>query len=393
MPPSVPIPQTPGRQLSTIVNSVSRSAKQADKKFLASHILFGLGKRPREVDTGPTVLNEPQAKRHAQQATSQVGAGVSSLASYTDGQANQTVQKTNVPREITPIGAIAASSMPQPQPINDVPSTTLQETREVSPISSRDQQQLVNVTLPVSRDSISGSTEISKAFSEKTPLSVQDVSIVQTALLGDLNMLAPVVESDLQQEIISDDRSVASGSSVPQPAAAASIPLATPSAIVQTSILPSPVPLTVPVEISPVLSLEVNENTTQPIAACTPKQPPQPNTQHSFIGVPSSLASQKQQPLFLPSPVSSPGVDGNDDSIFGAQLANVDSQSFNLHKSSSSAKRKNRAYVLAPPRPKYVTKHLKYLQLEKRMSHASRKRIRMTSGSSVSTPVTGEEGV
>ena len=48
--------------------------EQANKKFLASHILFGFGKQRRETET--TALTEPQAKRHAHQATGQVVVGI-----------------------------------------------------------------------------------------------------------------------------------------------------------------------------------------------------------------------------------------------------------------------------------------------------------------------------
>ena len=105
---------------------------------------------------------------------------------------------------------------------------------------------------------------------------------------------------------------------------------------------------------------------------------PQPSTpatlQFSFVGGlglgpgPSSETPQKNEPLFLPSPVSSPSpsVDANDNvSIFGPQSATASvatTRSCDLRKFSRSAKRKNHVFVLAPRRPPYL---VKYFQLEK----------------------------
>jgi len=168
----------------------------------------------------------------------------------------------------------------------------------------------------------------------------------------------------------------------------------------------------VPVVVSTELLSEVNENTTQPVASSAVEQP-QPDTstklQHSLTGVStpfgtSAQTPQKNEPLFLPSPVSSPGMEENDDTgASGTQSVVI--RSFDLPKSSSCVGRKNRAYVLArrsidlpksvvkrkknrayvlvPPRPQYLAKYLK-------MSRTSLKK-RMTSRSSVSTSVAGEE--
>jgi len=194
------------------------------------------------------------------------------------------------------------------------------------------------------------------------------------------------VQPDSQQETFSDNLPVTY--SVPQPQSAPSVPLATSSVIVQTSTRPSPVPLTLSSLPPPV----VNENTVQPVATSKLPQSSAPaELQRSFIGVPSS-ASQKQ-PLFLPSPESSPGMEANDDiSIFRTQSGNKVTRSLNLGKSSSSVnKGKNRAYVLVPSRPEYL---VKYWQLKKKKrSRALLKGNMMTSRSSVSTSVAGEEGV
>lgn len=380
-----PGPETPSRHMSTTTNGALRSVKQANKKFLASHILFGLGKRRREPDAGLTALTEPNSKRHAQQAPGQVGVGVSPPASCSVGQATQTVQKSNEPLQLIPTGTLAVSSSWQ-QPLH----LTTQQTSRASPTSPGDQQQLVHDIPSTSKAAPVASTEIpeaSKILSDVTPLSLHDASIVQaTSLSG--------VQPNSQPDIISGDHPVIS--SVLQP-------LATTSAIAQIATPPSPVPLTAPVAVTSLLSSGIIENTTQPVPSSSLQQLPQPEVlaklQHSFISpVPSPLATSAQihQPLFLPSPQSSPGIGANDDiSISGAQSENVTSPSsdgFDLPRSSSSVKRKNRAYVLVPPRPAYLVKY--YSQLEKqRMSRASLKRIRMTSRSSVSTSVAGEEGV
>ena len=101
----------------------------------------------------------------------------------------------------------------------------------------------------------------------------------------------------------------------------------------------------------------------------------------------------KNQPLFLPSPVSSPGMDANDDdvSMSGAQSANVLNRSFDLRKFSSSAKRKNRAYVLAPRRPPYLVKYFQLVE-KRKISRAFLKKG-MASRTSLSKSVPGEEGV
>ena len=390
----VPGFETPSRHLSTTTNGALRSVKQANKKFLASHILFGLGKRRREPDAGLTALTEPNAKRHAQQAPGQVGVGVSPPVSCSVGQATQTVQKSNEPLQLIPTGTLAVSSSWQ-QPLHQ----TMQQTSQASSTSSGDQQQLVHDIPSTSKAAPVASTEIpeaSKILSDVTPLSPHDASIVQATLLGkqELQVSLSGVQPNSQPDIILSDHPVIS--SVLQP-------LATTSAIAQMATPPSPVPLTAPVAVISLLPSRIIENTTQPVASSSLQQLPQPEVLaklHSFISpVPSPLTTSAQihQPLFLPSPRSSPGIDANDDIsiISGAQLENVTSPSFDgfdLPRSSSSVKRKNRAYVLVPPRPAYLVKY--YSQLEKqRMSRASLKRTRMTSRSSVSTSVAGEEGV
>ena len=339
-PSSASIPKTPIRQPITVVNGLPRSAKQADKKSLASHILFGLGKRRRETETSPTVSIEPQPKRHStQQASGQVVAGVSPSGSYTVGQATPVVQKPNLPN-----GALTAPpSIQQPVPQDFILPTIRRETQQISETSTASsgdqrqqggQQQLVNVTLDVPSTS-------------KVAAAVETPEVSKTPSLQN----------------------------------ASTVPLATSSTIVQVSTLPPPVYLAGP---APIPSLLESEKITQP-ASSTILEQPQPNTpaklQFSFTGVPglgpSAQMPQKNQPLFLPSPVSSPGVDANYDiSITGTQSANVASRS----KFSRSTKRKNHAYVLAPRRPSYL---VKYFQLEKR------KIVRMTSRGSVA----GEEGV
>ena len=348
-PTSISVPKTPIRELPTIVNGVPRSAKQADKKSLASHILFGLGKRPRETEMSPTASTEPQPKRHTQQASGQVVAGVSPSANYTVGQATPAVQKPNVPN-----GASTASSSLQ-QPEEFIPPTFPRETQQISQALSASssvqqqpggQQQPVNVTLDVPSTS-----KVAAAIEE------------------------PEVSKMLQDASI--------------------VPLATSSTVVQESTLPSPVPLAVPV---PVPSLLESEKITQPVASTILEQP-QPSTpaklQLSFTGVPalgmSAQLPQKNQPLFLPSPVSSPGMDASDDvGISGTQSANVASRSCDLRKFSSSAKRKNHAFVLAPRRPPYL---VKYFQLEKQKLSRAFLKKRITSRSSLSKSVAGEEGV
>ena len=372
-PSSVSVPKRPSRQLSTIVNGVPRSAKQADKKSLASHILFGLGKRPRESDASRTALIEPQPKRRAQQATGQVEEGISPSASYTIGQA-QFIQKPNVPVQLH-ITPSTVSSLQQPSQHVFTPTTIAQHTQQISQTFSGDQQQFIDTALEIpSASNIASAVEVpeaSESFSDQMPLSLQNTS----------NAPLSVLQPNSQQEIISDDR-----------LATSSVPLATSPTVFQTSTLPLPVPSVVPVAVSSEFSSGVNENTTH-----TALKRAQPNTlakpQHSFTGIlmpggsgTSAQTPQKYQPLFLPSPVSSPGVEAND-STSGRQSVDMVSRSFDLRKSSSSAKRKNYAYVLAPPRPQYL---VEYLQLK--MSRASLKK-RMTSRSSVSTSVAGEEGV
>lgn len=338
------VPKTPIRQISTVVNGLPRSAKQADKKSLASHILFGLGKRQRETDTSPTAFTEPQPKRHnTQQASVEVVADVSPSASYTVGQATPAVQEPNLPN-----GASTASfSLRQPLQQDFITPSLPREAQQISQAlsaSSGDQQQpgdqqqsVNNATLDVpSTSRAAAAVEISEM--SKTP-SLQDASTV---------------------------------------------PLATSSTVVQVSTLPSPVHLAVPV---PVPSLLESGEITQPIASTILEQP-QPSTPAKFqssladalgLGTSAQMA-QKNQPLFLPSPVSSPGVDANDDvSISGSQSANVVSRICDLRKFSSSGKRRNYAFVLAPRRPPYL---VKYFQLEKQKKR-----------SFLSKSVAGEEGV
>ena len=345
-PYSTSIPRTPIRQISTVVNDSPRSAKQADKQSLASHVLYGLGKRRRETETGPTASTELQPKR---QASGKV-ADIDPSASYTVGQATPAVQKPNIPN-----GASTASSSLQ-QPLT-MPSETQQRSQPLSASSGNHQQQPVNVTIPSAIKFAAAVPEVSEMSS------LQDASTV---------------------------------------------PLAS-STVVQVSMLPSPVHLAGPV---PVPSLLGSREITQPVAPTTLEQP-QPSTpaglQFSSTGGPgfgpSAQTPQKNQPLFLPSPVSSPGIDVNDDvSISGTQSAYVASRICNLRKFSRSAKRKNYAFVLvprrhlrkvsrsakrkiyafvlAPRRPPYL---VKYFQLEKQKIGK-----RITSRSSLSKSVAGE---
>jgi hypothetical protein len=373
-PSSISFPKTPSRQLSTTVNGVSRSAKQADKKFLASHLLFGLGKRQREPDTSLTALTEPQPKRRDQQGAAQVEAGVIPFTSYTLSQAIQTVHKPNVPVQLQITPSTASSSLKQPlDPLPMIP----QETQQISQtLSSDDRGQLANAALETpSTSKVAAAVEVleaSEIFSDQPPLSSQDSR--------------NVIPSAEHQKNILDDRPA--GYSV----------LLTTSTGVPTSTLPPPVPLAVQDAVSSEISSGVNEDTTQPIVSVVPRrlQPNAPaNLQHSFADVSTPFGTsapifQTKQPLFLPSPVSSPGIDVNDDdkiSRSGRHSVDVASRSFDLRKSSSSTKRKNHAYVLVPPRPQYLVKYL-----ELKISRASLKK-RMTSRTSVSTSGAEEEGV
>ena len=531
------VSETPSRQLSTIVNGVPRFAKQADKKFLASHILFGLGKRSREPDMSPTALTVPKPKR---QETGEVGVGVSPSASYKVGQADQAVQQPNAPLQKTRSGPLAISSQQQcPYPAYAISNNATKVSG-----SSLDQQWLA--AFSTSKAATTEIPKVSKVFSGQMPSSLPETGTVQATLPDKPHIQVPlqddsqqkitsddrpvtsdsfvphkekvqvplpasqaasqreivlndhpvtsapphkqdmrvpllVTQADSQREIISEDRPVTSHLSVPhkqnlqvspsqvesdfrqeifsdeRPVASdSSVPLAIPTA--QASTPPAPVLLTKPVAVSSLLS---PENITQPIAPPILEQLPHPNTlgktQRSFIDVTSPVPSplvlmastsvqtpQEIQPLFLPSPLSSSGLDVNDDiSISRAQSPVMASASFDLgqssspskrknlayvlspavvpasqrlHKSSSLGKRKNRAYVLAPfvasarfnvgkssspskwkknrayvmvpPPPTFL---VKYLQLEK--PRASWKRIRLTPWSSVSTSVAVEEGV
>jgi hypothetical protein len=339
-PYSASVPKTPIKQVSTVVNGVTRSAKQADKKSLASHILFGLGKRRRETgtETSLTASTEPQLKRHnTQQASGQVVADVGPSAGYSVVQATPAVQKPIVPN-----GGSTASSLQQPLQQNFIPSTTPRETQQISQAlsaSSDDQEQ--PVTVP---------------STSKAAAAVEVPEVSKTSSLQD----------------------------------ASTVFLTSSSTVVQVSTLPSLVRLAVPVPIPSVLESEKIIQTVTP----TILEQPQPSTparlQFSFAGGPvlgtSDQTPQKNQPLFLPSPVSSPGVDANDDvNISGIQSANVASRICDLRKFSRSAKRKNHAFVLAPPRPPYL---VKYFQLEKQKIGK-----RMTSRSSLSKSLAGEEGV
>ena len=363
IPYSAAVPKTPIRQLpTTIINGSPRSAKQADKKSLASHILFGLGKRRREPETVSTVSSsiEPQPKRQNTQQSNglvMVDAGPPAATSYfVRGQAIPAVQKPNVPNGVS----TASSSLQQPLQQDSIPPTMPRETQQISPslsASSGDhqepvsQQQPVNVPIPSTSKVAAAVTvpEVSKIYS------VQNVSTVPHAS----------------------------------------------STVVQASTLPSPVHLAVPV---PVPSPLGSKETAQPVASTILEQPqpstpaklqfsfigsglgpipqsPQKNHTFSFIGSglgPISQTPQKTQPpLFLPSPVSSPDVDAKDDDVSMSgpqQLANVIS---GLRR---SAKRKNHAFVLAPRRPPYL---VKYFQLEKQKIGKR----------SLSKSVAGEEGV
>ena len=380
IPSSASVPKTPSRQLSTIVNGVPRSAEQADKKSLASHILFGLGKRRRETETSPAASTEPQLKRHhAQQAPGQVVAGVSPSVSYTVGQATPAVQNPNVPN-----GAPTASSLQQPLQHDFIPPTIPQETQQISQASSAflvGQQQPVNVTLEVpSTSKAAAAVEVPE--SSKTPGNQQQPvnATLEVPSTGKAAATVDVPEVSKSPLNLQDTKVV---------------PLATSSPVVQMSTLPSSVPLAVPV---PVPSLLESGKIPQSVASTVLKQPwasTPAKPQLSFTGVPalgtSAEMPQKNQPLFLPSPVSSPGMDADDDvSISGTRSANMFSRSFDILKFSNSAKKKNHAFVLVPRRPPYL---VKYFQLEKqKISRASLKK-RMTSTSSLSKSVAGEEGV
>ena len=390
---SASAPKTPGRQLSTIINGVPRFAEQANKKFLASHILFGLGKRRRETETTastepqtkrrayqatgqvvagvspsasftvgqatsavqkpnvPTALTEPQAKRHAHRATGQAVAGVSPSASYTVGQATPTVQKPNVPN-----GASAASSsLQQPPQYNFIPYVIPQETHQTpqtSSASSGGQQQPVNVTFEVSSTSkVAAAVEVQEV--SKTPGDQQQLVNVTLEVPSTSKAAAALDVPDVSRTPLrlQDARIV---------------PLATTSIVVQTSTLPSPAPLAVSV---PVPSLLESEKIPQPVASTVLKQPQASapvklEMELPITGVPtpgtSFQTTQKNQPLFLPSPVSSPGINENDDSISGTQSANMASRSFDVRKFTSSVQRKNHAFVLVPRRPPYLVKYFEF---------------------------------
>ena len=381
IPSSASVPKTPSRQLSTIVNGVPRSAEQADKKSLASHILFGLGKRRRETETSPAASTEPQPKRHhAQQVSGQVMAGVSPSVSYTIGQATPAVQNPNVPN-----GAQTASSLQQPLQHDFIPPTIPQETQQISQASLAflvGQQQPVNVTLEVpSTSKAAVAVEVPEV--SKTP-GDQQQPVNATLEVPSMGKAAATLDvPEVSKSLLSlQDAKV--------------VPLATSSPVVQMSTLPLSVPLAVPVLVP---SLLESGNIPQSVASTVLKQPrasTPAKSQLSFTGVPalgtSAEMPQKSQPLFLPSPVSSPGMDANDDdvSISGTWSANVASRSFDLLKFSSSAKKKNHAFVLVPRRPPYL---VKYFQLEKqKISRASLKK-RMASTSFLSKSIAGEEGV
>ena len=418
-PSSASVSKTPSRRLLTIVNGVPRSAEQANKKFLASHILFGLGKRRRETETSPAASTEPQPKRHhaQQQAPGQIVAGVSPFVSYTVGQATPTVQKPNLPNgassslqrpfqhnfipfippmipgETQQISQTSSASLGDRQrPANvtlEFPSTskaaTAVEVLEVSKTPD-DQQQPVNATLEVP-SAIKAAAAVEVPEVSKTPGNQQQPLNVTLEVPSTSKAAAAIEVPELsitpgnQQQPVNVTLGVPStskvGAAVDIPEVSKSslslqdariVPLATSSTVVQMSTLPSSAPLAVPVPVPPLLeSGKIPES----IASTVLKQPQAitpAKLQLSFTGVPalgtSAEMPQKNQPLFLPSPVSSPGMDANDDdvSIPGTRSANVASRSFDLRKFSSSAKRKNHAFVMVPRRPPYL---VKYFQLKK----------------------------
>ena len=351
-PSSASTPKTPIRQISTVANGLPRSAKQADKKSLASHILFGLGKRRKETETSSTASAEPPLKRHnTQQASSQVVAHVSPSVSFTVGHATPAVQNPNVPNE-----ASTGSFLQQPLQQDLIPPTTPRETQQISQALPGNkpggQPQLVDQQQPVGQQqSLNVTLDVSSTSKAAATVEVPEVS------------KSPSLQS------------------------ASTVPFAASSTAVQVSPVPSPIHLALPLSVP---SLLESEKITQPVASTVLEQP-QPSTpaklQFSFTGVlgPGSNAQmpQKNQPLFLPSPVSSPGANANDISISGSQSANVGSRICDLRKFSSSTKRKNHAFVLAPRRPPYL---VKYFQLDNQ-------RKRITSKSFLSKSVAGEEGV
>ena len=432
IPYSAAVPKTPIRQLpTTIINGSPRSAKQADKKSLASHILFGLGKRRREPETVSTVSSsiEPQPKRQNTQQSNglvMVDAGPPAATSYfVRGQATPAVQKPNVPNGLS----TASSSLQQPLQQDSIPSTMPHETQQISPSLSassglvmadggppaatsyfvRGQAipavQKPNVPNGVSTASSSLQQPLQQYSIPPTmPRETQQISPSLSASSGDQQQ--PVSQQQPVNVAIPSTSKVAAAVTVPEVSKiysvqnASTVPHAS-STVVQASTLPSPVHLDVPV---PVPSPLGSKETTQPVASTileqpqpsTPAklqfsfigsglgpitQPPQKNQQFSFIGSglgPISQSPQKNQPpLFLPSPVSSPDVDAKDDDVSMSgpqQLANVIS---GLRR---SAKRKNHAFVLAPRRPPYL---VKYFQLEKQKIGKR----------SLSKSVAGEEGV
>ena len=409
-PSSASVPKTSSRRLLTIVNGVPRSAEQANKKFLAAHILFALGKRRRETETSPAALTEPQPKRHhAQQAPGQIVAGAGPIVSYTVGQATPTVQKPNLPN--------GASSLQQPLQHNFIPfipPTIPREAQQISQASSAslgdrqrpstskvataveapevsktpgDWQQPVNSTLGVP-SAIKAAVAVKVPEVSKTPGNQQQPVNVTPEVTSTSKAAAAVEVPELsktpgnQQQPVNATLGVPStskiGAAVYVPEVSKTplslqdariVPLATSSTVVQMSTLPSPAPLAVPVSVPPLLE---SGKIPQSISSTVPKQPQAitpAKPQLSFTGVPAlgtsaEMPQKKNQPLFLPSPVSSPGMDADDEdvSISGTRSANMASRSFDLRKFSSPAKRKNHAFVQVPRRPPYL---VKYFKLEK----------------------------
>ena len=421
---SASVPKTPIRQVSsttTMINGSPRSAKQADKRTLASHILFGLGKRRRNSETGPTAVStEPQPKRHNNNTQQASGHQVvakdivgHSAAGYTVSQATPAVQKPNVPN-----GTSSLSSLSQ-QPFQPYYRA------HVGPSASYTVDQATSVVqkpnVPVGASTVSSyfqqphqpyyranvGPSASYTVGQATPAvqnpNVPDGASTTTSSLQQpltvpretqqISQTLPASSNDQQQPvnvIIPSTSKVAAAVKAPEVSKtstlqdASTVPLAT-STVIQVPTLPSPA-VSVPVP-SPLVSKE----TTQPVASTILEQF-QPSTpaklQFTFISGsglgPSAVQTpQKNQPLFLPSPVSSPGMDTNGDvNISRTQSANLVNRIPDQPKFPRSAKRKkNYAFVLAPRRPPYL---VKYFQLEK-------EKIGMRS--SLSKAVAGEEGV
>ena len=342
-PSSASIPKTPIRQLTTMANGVPRSVKQADKKHLASHILFGLGKRKqlKETENSPEISNTPLSLQNASMvplATSSTVTQVSSLPSPVP-----LARPVIVPPPVTQV-SILPSPVPLAVPVPVPPPVTQVSTLPSPAPLARP----VIVPPPV--------TQVPSPVPLARPVTVPPPVTQVSTLLSPVPLARPVIVPPPVIQV----------STLPSPVPLAR-PVIVPPPVTQVSTLASPVPLTVPVFVSPLLE---SGKLMQPVASTIREQP---------------------QPLFLPSPVSSPGMDVDDDaSISRKQSANVANRSRDLRKFSSSAKRKNRAFVLAPRRPPHL---VKYFQLEKQKISRAFVKKGMASRGSVSKSVTGEEGV